>query len=147
MSCRALTFVAVFLGQRLFGSAAGRPPVVPRRDGGAISPHHLARPVPGKVKTCDGTRSPQSKANATEFLSLQSFRFRESIQSARAKSYFRCMTIPPSTTRALILGAVPQMQCGVGQFTLRLAETLEELEPGATAALTLSQTQGSIAGI
>jgi glycosyltransferase involved in cell wall biosynthesis len=57
------------------------------------------------------------------------------------------MTRPPSTTRALILGAGPQMQCGVGQFTLRLAETLEKLEPGSTAALTLSQTQGSLADI
>jgi len=39
------------------------------------------------------------------------------------------------------------MQCGVGQFTLRLAETLEKLEPGSTAALTLSQTQGSLVEI
>jgi glycosyltransferase involved in cell wall biosynthesis len=54
------------------------------------------------------------------------------------------MTTPPSTTRALILGAGPQMQCGVGQFTLRLAETLEKREPDSTAALTLSQTQGSL---
>ena len=57
------------------------------------------------------------------------------------------MTTPPTTTRALILGAGPQMQCGVGQFTIRLAETLEKLEPGSTAALTLSQTQGSLAEI
>jgi glycosyltransferase involved in cell wall biosynthesis len=57
------------------------------------------------------------------------------------------MTDLPTTTRALILGAGPQMQCGVGQFTIRLAETLERLEPGSTAALTLSQTQGSLAGI
>ncbi len=57
------------------------------------------------------------------------------------------MTLPPSTTRTLILGAGPQMQCGVGQFTLRLAETLKKLEPGSTAALTLSQTQGSLGGI
>ncbi len=55
------------------------------------------------------------------------------------------MITQPSATRALILGAGPQMQCGVGQFTLRLAETLEKLEPGSTAALTLSQTEGSIA--
>ena len=53
------------------------------------------------------------------------------------------MKTPPSAKRALILGAGPQMQCGVGQFTLRLAETLEKLEPGSTAALTLSQTEGS----
>jgi len=57
------------------------------------------------------------------------------------------MTTPPTTTRALILGAGPQMQCGVGQFTIRLAETLEKLEPGSTAALTLSHTQGSLAEI
>jgi glycosyltransferase involved in cell wall biosynthesis len=57
------------------------------------------------------------------------------------------MKTPPSTTRALILGAGPQMQCGVGQFTLRLAETLEKREPGSVAALTLSQTQGSPAEI
>jgi glycosyltransferase involved in cell wall biosynthesis len=57
------------------------------------------------------------------------------------------MKTPPSTTRALILGAGPQMQCGVGQFTLRLAETLEKREPGSTAALTLSQTHGSPAEI
>src|ERR1700756_5049742 len=55
------------------------------------------------------------------------------------------MTLPPSTKRVLILGAGPQMQCGVGQFTLRLAETLETREPGSTAALTLSQTEGSVA--
>ena len=52
-----------------------------------------------------------------------------------------------SITRALILGVGPQMQCGVGQFTLRLAETIEKLEPGSTAALTLSQKEGSIAAI
>ena len=57
------------------------------------------------------------------------------------------MKTPPSTTRALILGSGPQMQCGVGQFTLRLAETLEKREPGSTAALTLSQKQGSPAEI
>jgi glycosyltransferase involved in cell wall biosynthesis len=57
------------------------------------------------------------------------------------------MTFTPSTKRALILGAGPQMQCGVGQFTLRLAETLEKLEPGSNAALTLSQTQGSVGEI
>jgi glycosyltransferase involved in cell wall biosynthesis len=57
------------------------------------------------------------------------------------------MTTSQSNTRALILGAGPQMQCGVGQFTLRLAETLEKLEPGSTAALTLSQTQSSFVGI
>src|ERR1700751_2585567 len=57
------------------------------------------------------------------------------------------MTLPPSTKRVLILGAGPQMQCGVGQFTLRLAQTLETREGGSTAALTLSQTEGSPAEI
>src|ERR1700751_3421503 len=57
------------------------------------------------------------------------------------------MTLPPSTKRVLILGAGPQMRCGVGQFTLRLAETLETLEPGSAATLTLSQTQGALADI
>jgi glycosyltransferase involved in cell wall biosynthesis len=57
------------------------------------------------------------------------------------------MTTQPTTTRALILGAGPQMQCGVGQFTLRLAETLEKLESGSTAPLTLSQREGSPAEI
>ncbi len=57
------------------------------------------------------------------------------------------MTIPKATTRALILGAGPQMQCGVGQFTIGLAETLEKQDAGSTATLTLSQTQGSLAEI
>src|SRR5581483_6903873 len=134
------------LGPRPFRNAVSRSSAVLMRDGGAISPHNLARRAQGKAKACNGTQPSRSKANATELLSLQSFRFRETIQSAPAKSYFRCMTLP-STTRALILGAGPQMQCGVGQFTLRLAETLEKLEPGSTAALTLSQTQGSLVEI
>jgi glycosyltransferase involved in cell wall biosynthesis len=54
---------------------------------------------------------------------------------------------PPPATRTLILGAGPQMQCGVGQFTLRLADTLEKIQPGSTATLTLSQREGSLAGI
>src|ERR1051326_1329736 len=120
------------LGPRSFRSAVSRSSAVLMRDGGAISPHHLARRVPGKVKACDGTQPSRSNANATELLPLQSFRFRDSLQSAPAKSCFRCMTDLPTTARALILGAGPQMQCGVGQFTIRLAETLERLEPGST---------------
>jgi hypothetical protein len=33
--------------------------------------------------------------------------------------------------QALFLGAGPQMQCGVGQFTRRLCETIEKLAPGS----------------
>ncbi|WJR79502.1 glycosyltransferase [Bradyrhizobium sp. NP1] len=49
--------------------------------------------------------------------------------------------------RTLLLGAGPQMQCGVGQFTLRLGEALEKLAPGETTSLTLTRTEGSIAAI
>jgi hypothetical protein len=47
--------------------------------------------------------------------------------------------------RALFLGAGPQMHCGVGQFTRLLQETIEKIEPGASTALTLTQTDGTIA--
>jgi glycosyltransferase involved in cell wall biosynthesis len=57
------------------------------------------------------------------------------------------MTIPQPATHALVLGAGPHMQCGVGQFTLRLTEALEGLESGSTATLTLSQTEGSLTEI
>jgi glycosyltransferase involved in cell wall biosynthesis len=46
--------------------------------------------------------------------------------------------------QALFLGAGPQMQCGVGQFTRLLGETFERLEPGSSTALTLTRGQGSI---
>jgi glycosyltransferase involved in cell wall biosynthesis len=49
--------------------------------------------------------------------------------------------------RALFLGAGPQMQCGVGQFTRLLQETLEKIELGASTALTLTQTDGTIGEI
>ena len=45
--------------------------------------------------------------------------------------------------RALFLGAGPQMHCGVGQFTRLLQEAIEKIEPDATAALTLTQTDGT----
>jgi glycosyltransferase involved in cell wall biosynthesis len=48
---------------------------------------------------------------------------------------------------ALFLTGGPQMQCGVGQFTLRLRKTLERCNPGATATLALTQTEGSPAEI
>ena len=39
------------------------------------------------------------------------------------------------------------MQCGVGQFTRLLYETIEKLDPGSTGTLTLTQTEGSVAEI
>jgi glycosyltransferase involved in cell wall biosynthesis len=48
--------------------------------------------------------------------------------------------------KALFLGAGPQMQCGVGQFTRLLHEAIEKLDPGSTA-LTLTRSDGSIAEI
>src|SRR5438445_10699242 len=49
--------------------------------------------------------------------------------------------------RALFLGAGPQMHCGVGQFTRLLHETIEKLEPGISATLTLTREEGSLAEI
>ncbi|MEN3348251.1 MAG: hypothetical protein V7632_1886 [Bradyrhizobium sp.] len=49
--------------------------------------------------------------------------------------------------RALLLGAGPQMECGVGQFTRMLQATLDQIEPGASTALTLTQSDGTIAEI
>src|SRR6267143_1931407 len=49
--------------------------------------------------------------------------------------------------RALFLGAGPQMHCGVGEFTRLLQETIEKLEPGTSATLTLTRTKGSLADI
>jgi glycosyltransferase involved in cell wall biosynthesis len=49
--------------------------------------------------------------------------------------------------RALFLTAGPQMQCGVGQFALRLCETVERIEPNSTATLTLTQKDGSFGEI
>jgi glycosyltransferase involved in cell wall biosynthesis len=43
----------------------------------------------------------------------------------------------------LLLGAGPQMQCGVGQFTRLLGETIEKLDPGSSTTLTLTRTEGS----
>jgi len=49
--------------------------------------------------------------------------------------------------QALFLDAGPQMQCGVGQFALRLCGTIETIAPGSTAALTLTGQHGSIGAI
>jgi len=49
--------------------------------------------------------------------------------------------------QALFLGAGPQMQCGVGQFTRLLCETIDKLDPGCTTTLTLTRSEGSVADI
>ena len=56
------------------------------------------------------------------------------------------MTSEPAY-QALFLGAGPQMQCGVGQFTRLLGETIEKARPGSCTTLTLTRTEGSIAEI
>jgi glycosyltransferase involved in cell wall biosynthesis len=48
---------------------------------------------------------------------------------------------------ALFLGAGPQMQCGVGQFTRLLCETIDKLDPGCATTLTLTRSEGSVADI
>ena len=52
-----------------------------------------------------------------------------------------------SRYRALFLGAGAQMQCGVGQFTRLLQETVEKLDPGSSTTLTLTGTEGSFSDI
>jgi glycosyltransferase involved in cell wall biosynthesis len=49
--------------------------------------------------------------------------------------------------KALFLGAGPQMQCGVGQFTRLLYQAIEKLDPRSSATLTLTRSEGSIAEI
>ena len=56
------------------------------------------------------------------------------------------MTLEPAY-QALFLGAGPQMQCGVGQFTRLLGETIEKLDPGSSTTLTLTRSEGSVADI
>jgi glycosyltransferase involved in cell wall biosynthesis len=55
----------------------------------------------------------------------------------------------PRETRyqALFLGAGPQMQCGVGQFTRLLYEAIEKLAPGSCTTLTLTRSEGTVADI
>src|SRR5258707_11338485 len=53
------------------------------------------------------------------------------------------MTSEPAY-QALFLGAGPQMQCGVGQFTRLLQEAIEKLDPGSCTSLTLTRSDGSI---
>lgn len=50
--------------------------------------------------------------------------------------------------KALFLGAGPQMQCGVGQFTQLLCEATQKLSSDrSSTALTLTRSEGSIADI
>jgi glycosyltransferase involved in cell wall biosynthesis len=56
------------------------------------------------------------------------------------------MTSEPAH-HALFLGAGPQMQCGIGQFTRRLQETIEKLDPGACTTLTLTRSEGSLSDL
>src|SRR4051794_16643033 len=56
------------------------------------------------------------------------------------------MTSEPAY-RALFLGAGPQMQCGVGQFTQLLQDAIEGRNPGSCTTLTLTRSEASIAGI
>jgi glycosyltransferase involved in cell wall biosynthesis len=49
--------------------------------------------------------------------------------------------------QALLLGAGPQMTCGVGQFTGLLGEAIEKLEPGTCTTLSLTRSEGTLAEI
>jgi len=49
--------------------------------------------------------------------------------------------------QVLLLGAGEAMQCGVGQFTRLLGETIETLSPGSTTTLTLTHEDGTLADI
>jgi glycosyltransferase involved in cell wall biosynthesis len=54
---------------------------------------------------------------------------------------------PQPAFAAMFLTAGPHMQCGVGQFTARLNEAIEMLDPRSTATLPLTPTEGSLADI
>src|SRR5229473_5182201 len=71
---------------------------------------------------------------------------RKRFKNRSNKAPRRTMTSEPEY-QALFLGAGPQMQCGVGQFTRLLSETIEKLDPGGCATLTLTRRQGSAADI
>src|SRR5580704_9231228 len=62
------------------------------------------------------------------------------------RHYNRTMASEPAY-QALFLGAGPQMQCGVGQFTRRLCEAIGKLAPDSCATLTLTRSEGSAIGI
>src|ERR1700710_2541894 len=55
----------------------------------------------------------------------------------------RCEMSSDPPYQALFLGAGSQMQCGVGQFTRLLCETIEKIDPGSCTTLTLTRTEGS----
>ena len=63
------------------------------------------------------------------------------------KKRWRRTMISEPAYQALFLGAGPQMQCGVGQFTRLLCETTEALEPGSCTTLTLTRSEGSAVDI
>ena len=52
-----------------------------------------------------------------------------------------------SEYRTLFLGAGPQMQCGVGQFTRLLGETVTKLDSDSATTLTLTRSEGTIGDI
>ena len=70
-----------------------------------------------------------------------------SLENAPEKRHRRCTMTSEPAYQALFLGAGAQMQCGVGQFTRLLYETIEKLDPGSCATLTLTRSEGSAADI
>jgi glycosyltransferase involved in cell wall biosynthesis len=59
----------------------------------------------------------------------------------------RCPMTSEPAYQVLFLGAGAQMQCGVGQFTRLLGETIEKHDPGSSTTLTLTRSEGSLAEI
>jgi glycosyltransferase involved in cell wall biosynthesis len=91
-------------------------------------------------------RSRNGKANAADLFAFGAISAREPIKAwvkRRASTRWLPQMTSEPAHRALFLTAGPQMQCGVGQFTLRLKETVEKLAPGSTTALTLTRQGGS----
>jgi glycosyltransferase involved in cell wall biosynthesis len=56
------------------------------------------------------------------------------------------MTSEPAY-QTLFMGAGEQMQCGVGQFTRRLCNTIDQLAVGRCTTLTLTRSEGSLVDI
>jgi len=63
------------------------------------------------------------------------------------KAYERRMAAAEPTYQVLFLGAGPQMQCGVGQFTRLLSKAIEKVQPGSCMTLTLTGSEGTLAEI
>ncbi len=80
----------------------------------------------------------QIYAGAVPFLALKRYTSRDNADFTMASD---------PAFAALFLTAGPHMQCGVGQFTLRLNEAIEALDPRSTATLPLTRAEGSLAGI